>query len=117
MIHSIHSHENSRYTHKREIGTNQQKCGVAPPLFAFARLKLETCLIEESVDDAAPLEFFPVEIKPAGMDSLSKEQKIEEIRWRSNWHFIIAKMLENKPILFKDNVYLKNTSGKKGAAP
>ena len=34
--------------------------------------------------------------------------KVEELRWRANWHTIIAKMLEPKQILFNDgqsNIY------------
>lgn len=45
---------------------------------------------------------------PANSSSLrAAQQKIEELRWRSTWHMIIAKMLEAKPILFSDshNVY------------
>ena len=36
-------------------------------------------------------------------------QKIEEIKWRSNWHKIIAEMLKDQPVLFggmNDNVYM-----------
>lgn len=44
--------------------------------------------------------------------------KVDEIKWRSNWHFTIAKFLESKPLLFNpdNNVYNKSPL-KKGAAP
>jgi hypothetical protein len=29
--------------------------------------------------------------------------KIEEQRWRSNWFFTMAKLLEKKPALYHDN--------------
>jgi hypothetical protein len=29
--------------------------------------------------------------------------KIEEHRWRANWHLTIAKMLEARPVLFVEN--------------
>lgn len=45
-------------------------------------------------------------------------QRIEEIRWRANWHLIVAKMLEATPLLFtQDNIYLKAAPLKKGQAP
>ena len=39
--------------------------------------------------------------------------KIEEMKWRSNWHMMIAKMLESKPILFNDsqNIYQNQRGG------
>lgn len=48
------------------------------------------------------------------------QQNVEEMKWRSNWHYILARMLEQKPVLFsQENVYLKlnQGSGKKGQAP
>ena len=29
--------------------------------------------------------------------------KIEELKWRSNWHLAIAKMLEQRPTIFNEN--------------
>ena len=44
--------------------------------------------------------------------------KIEELRWRSNWHYILARMLEEKPLLFnQDNIYFKLNQTKKGQLP
>ena len=36
-------------------------------------------------------------------------QRVEELKWRANWHKIIAEMLKDKPVLFggmSDNVYM-----------
>ena len=42
-------------------------------------------------------------------------QKIEELKWRSNWHFMIAKMLEQRPTIFNENqnVYQKTAQKSK----
>ena len=41
--------------------------------------------------------------------------KIEELRWRSNWHKIIAKMLDARPTIFNENqnIYQKSSAKSK----
>jgi hypothetical protein len=41
--------------------------------------------------------------------------KIEELRWRSNWHMIIAKMLDARPTVFNEtsNIYQKTAQKQK----
>jgi predicted PolB exonuclease-like 3'-5' exonuclease len=46
-------------------------------------------------------------------------QKIEELKWRANWHMIIAQMLDLRPTIFNEykNIYHKNQSKSKYGPP